>query len=437
MDLTGPWRDAARATDLLTADGVQPTIFARMSSLAAATGAMNLGQGFPDTDPPELVARTAMEAIARGANQYPPGRGVPALLEAIAAHQERFYGLRPDPAVEILVTTGATEAIAASILALVRPGDEVLTLEPYFDSYAATIALAGGVHRTIPLTVTATADDGELRVSLDHEAIRSAISDETRVLLLNTPHNPTGLVLDRATLEVIAEECAAHDVLIVSDEVYEHLAFDGAQHLPIAALPAARERTITIGSAGKTFSVTGWKIGWITAPPALVDAVQAVKQWLTFTSGAPFQPAVAAGLGMDEQVFAGIEEDLRERRDRLAAMLRAIGVRIALPQAGYFIVGDIAPITDLDAVSWCEVLPEQAGVVAIPVSAFCRPHGARTGADGCSDDGARRAGAGTGTDREPTGEFPARSLVRFAFCKDDATLAEADRRLRAWASAQG
>jgi N-succinyldiaminopimelate aminotransferase len=418
MDLSGPWQDAARGANLWTPTGpsdpehllggmVQPTIFARMSGIAQQLGAPNLGQGFPDTQPPAVVAETAAAAIREGNNQYPPGPGTPVLREAIAAHQQRFYGMDVDPATEVLVTTGATEAIAAAILALVRPGDEVLTLEPFYDSYAATIALAGGVHRTVGLTTTVD-ENSDLVLGVDPGTLRAAITDKTRLILVNTPHNPTGLVLGTEALQVIVDGAREHDALIMSDEVYEHLTF-GAPHVPIATLPGAAERTITIGSAGKTFSVTGWKIGWAIARPEVITAVTAVKQWLTFTSGAPFQPAVAAGLGMDDAAYAAIAEDLRVRRDRLLTTLREVGLRVSVPEAGYFVVADATPLGEPDAAALCERLPQEAGVVAIPVSAFHLP----------------------ATLAAP--DSPARSLVRFAFCKDDATLAEADRRLRAWA----
>jgi len=462
MDATGPWQNAARGADLLRDGRASPTIFARMSARAAELGAMNLGQGFPDTDPPPAVAEAAVAAIRAGANQYPPGPGTPELRAAIARHQERFYGLSWDPAREVLVTTGATEAIAASILALVRPGDEVLTLEPYYDSYAAMIALAGGVHRTVPLTVenpddagarstdagpgdavpaadadtadgspgatipaadararahhpdtdAATGPVGDLRLGVDPAALRAAITDATRLILVNSPHNPTGIILSPEALTAIVEGAAAHDAIIVSDEVYEHLVLDDA-HTPIATLPGARERTITIGSAGKTLSVTGWKIGWITAPSELVTAVTGVKQWLTYTSGAPFQGAVATGLDLPDEEFDAIADDLRRRRDGLLATLRGIGARVSVPAAGYFVVADLSGLGEADAAALCERLPEEAGVVAIPVPAFCRDE-----ADG--GHASRFA-----------------SLVRFAFCKDDATMTEAARRLEAWAAERG
>lgn len=305
------------------------------------------------------------------------------------------------------MTTGATEAIAAAVLALVRPGDEVLTLEPYYDSYAAMIALARGVHRTVSLTVSDDRPHG-LALSVDPAAVRAAITDRTRLILLNTPHNPTGLVLGRDVLEAIVAGAREHDALIVSDEVYEHLTY-GTTHLPIAAIEGARECTVSIGSAGKSFSVTGWKIGWVTAPEPLVRAITGVKQWLTFATGAPFQRAVAAGLDLPDTEFAAIAEDLRERRDALVGVLAALGARVAVPEAGYFVVADLAPLGEPDAVALCERLPAEAGVVAIPVDAFCRPEAEGGNAERFA------------------------SLVRFAFCKDDATMDEAARRLREWA----
>lgn len=408
MDLEGPWQDAARGAGLWRSGHVQPTVFARMSARAAQLGAMNLGQGFPDTSPPPVVAETARRAITDGENQYPPGPGRPELRAAIARHQERFWGLSWDPDTEVLVTTGATEAIAATVLALVRPGDEVLTLEPYYDSYAAMIALARGVHRTVPLTVEPDGEHG-LRLGVDPAAVRAAITDRTRLILLNSPHNPTGLILSREVLQAVVDGAREHDALIASDEVYEHLTFD-RPHLPVATLPGARERTVSIGSAGKTLSVTGWKIGWITAPAELVTAITAVKQWLTFTSGAPFQRAVAAGLDLPDAEFSAIAADLRARRDALVEVLLGLGARVAVPDAGYFVVADLDPLGEDDAVALCERLPAEAGVVAIPVTAFCRP-----AADGGYAEHYR-------------------SLVRFAFCKDDATMDEAARRLRDWAA---
>ena len=274
------------------------TIFAEMSALAARTGAINLGQGFPDTDGPPEMLEAAREAIASGRNQYPPGPGVPELLDAIAAHQARFYGIQLDPRSQVLVTVGATEAIAATVLALCEPGDEVVTFEPYYDSYAATIALAGAVRRTSVLRFPDFA--------VDEASLRAAFSTRTRMVLLNSPHNPTGKVFTRAELELVCELARKHDAWVVTDEVYEHLLFDGLQHVPVATLPGMAERTLTISSAGKTFSATGWKVGWVSGPAEAVAAVRTVKQFLTYVGSGPFQPAVALALGLGDEVYAGL-----------------------------------------------------------------------------------------------------------------------------------
>lgn len=406
--ISGPWTRAARGANLLDDAGqAVPTVFARMSALAARTGALNLGQGFPDTDPPTAVAEAAITAIREGHNQYPPGLGTPELREAIAVHQRHWYGLDWDPQTEVLVTAGATEALAATLLAFISPGDEVLTLEPFYDAYAAVIALAGGVHRTVPLQFDTDAD-GDLRIGVDPAALRAAITDRTRVILVNSPHNPTGLMLSDEALTAIVTAAQEHDALIVTDEVYEHLTYS-RPHRPVASLPGAAERTVSISSAGKTLSVTGWKIGWVCARPELITAVLAVKQWLTYVSGGPFQPAVATGLQLPDEVFAGIAQDLREKRDLLLAGLRAAGLRVAVPEAGYFVVADAAPLGVRDAEQLCEELPQRAGVVAIPLSAFCSPATAPDAA----------------------------SMLRFAFCKDRAILEEAARRLAAWGRAGG
>ncbi|SER66709.1 succinyldiaminopimelate aminotransferase apoenzyme [Pedococcus cremeus] len=371
--------------------GFGTTIFAEMSALAAETGAINLGQGFPDTDGPREMLEAAKAAIDAGRNQYPPGPGVPELLEAVAAHQERFYGLRVDPRSEVLVTVGATEAIAATVLALCEPGDEVVTFEPYYDSYAATIALAGAVRRTSVLRFPDFA--------VDEASLRAAFSDRTRLVLLNTPHNPTGKVFTRTELELICSLAREHDAWVVTDEVYEHLVFDGLEHVPVATLPGMAERTLTISSAGKTFSATGWKVGWVTGPADAVAAVRTVKQFLTFVGSGPFQPAVAVALGLGDDVYAGLADSLQAKRDLLVAGLRSAGLEVAVPSGTYFVIADTAPLGATDGPAFCRRLPSVAGVVGVPVSVF-------------HDD-----------------VEAARTLVRFAFCKRDEVLREAVARL--------
>ncbi|MDR6970064.1 pyridoxal phosphate-dependent aminotransferase [Leifsonia shinshuensis] len=395
MTIPGAWRRAAGGAGLLGADGtVRPTIFAEMSALATRTGAINLGQGFPDEDGPAEVLEAAVAAIRDGHNQYPPGPGIPDLRLAVAEHQRRFYGLEVDPDREVLITAGATEAIAATLLALLEPGDEVVTFEPYYDEYGAVIALAGGIHRTVPLEPPA------FRPDLDR--LRATVTDRTRVILVNTPHNPTGAVLDRETLSLVVELAERHDAIIVTDSVYEHLSFV-PEHIPIESLPGARNRTVAISSGGKTFSTTGWKIGWLTAPTELVTAVLAVKQFLTYVNGAPFQPAIAAGLRLPDSFFTGIADTLAHKRDVLSDGLRAAGFGVFPSDGTYFVVADAAPLGYPDAVRLCRELPELAGVVAVPLSAFAR------------DDYAGRTA----------------SLVRFAFCKRIEVLEEAARRLAA------
>ncbi|MFJ4966796.1 putative N-succinyldiaminopimelate aminotransferase DapC [Streptomyces sp. ADI96-02] len=367
------------------------TIFAEMSALAVRTGSINLGQGFPDTDGPEEIREAAVRALRAGhGNQYPPGPGVPELRTAVAAHQERFYGLSWSPETEVLVTTGATEAIAASLLALLEPGDEVIAFEPYYDSYAACIAMAGAVR--VPLTLRAPAFRPDLA------ELRALITPRTRLLLLNTPHNPTGAVLTPQELSGIAALAVEHDLLVVTDEVYEHLVFEGAHH-PIAALPGMRERTVSISSAGKTFSYTGWKIGWVTGDAPLVAAVRSAKQYLTFVSGGPFQYAIAEALRLPDAFFTGFREGMRRKRDLLAEGLRSAGFQVHDPQGSYFITTDITPFGDEDAYTFCRALPERCGVAAVPVSVFY-------------DD--PEAG---------------RSQVRFTFCKREEVLEEAVERL--------
>ncbi|MFG2943928.1 pyridoxal phosphate-dependent aminotransferase [Streptomyces adustus] len=371
------------------------TIFAEMSALAVRTGAINLGQGFPDTDGPEEIREAAVRALRDGlGNQYPPGPGIPELRTAVAAHQQRRYGLSYDPDTEVLVTAGATEAIAAALLALLEPGDEVIALEPYYDSYAACIAMAGGTR----VPVTLRPHDGAFRLDLDE--LRAAVTDRTRLLLVNTPHNPTGTVLTREELTAIAELAVERDLLVVTDEVYEHLVFDGAEHLPLAGLPGMRERTVTIGSAGKTFSFTGWKVGWITAPPGLVTAVRSAKQFLTYVSAGPFQYAVAEALSLPDSYFDALRADLLAKRDLLASGLAEAGFEVFRPAGTYFVTTDIRPLGESDGFAFCRALPERAGVVAIPTAVFY-DH--------------REAGA---------------PFVRFAFCKRTEVLEEAVRRLK-------
>lgn len=394
MTVTGAWSRAARGAMLLDDDGrMSPTIFAEMSALALATGAINLGQGFPDEDGPREVLEAAKRAIDEGLNQYPPGIGMPVLRQAIAEHQQRFYRLTVDPDSEVLVTAGATEAIAASLLALLEPGDEVVTFEPFYDSYGAMIALAGARHVGVPLRWPDFAPD--------HDELRAAVTDRTRIILINSPHNPTGTVLDRATLELVVDLAHRHDAIIVSDEVYEHLSYDDTPHLPVSTLPGARERTVTISSGGKTFATTGWKVGWVVAPPDLLGPILAVKQFLTYVNAAPFQPAIAAGLLMPDSFFAGAAATLQAKRDLLSDGLRRAGFGVARPRGSYFVIADAAPLGFDDAVDLCRRLPELAGVVAIPVTAFIRPE---------HRDGSR-------------------SLLRFAFCKRVPVLEEAAGRL--------
>jgi N-succinyldiaminopimelate aminotransferase len=336
MTVSGAWERTARGAMLLGSGGeLRPTIFAEMSALATATGAINLGQGFPDEDGPVEVLEAARKAISDGMNQYPPGLGYPVLREAIAAHQKRFYGLNPDPDREVLVTAGATEALAATILALVEEGDEVVTLEPFYDSYAAIIALSKGVHRTVALR----APDFQP----DPDELRRVVGDRTRLILINNPHNPTGAVLSREILELVVELAHRHDAIIVTDEVYEHLTF-GTSHLPVATLPGAWERTVTISSGGKTFNTTGWKIGWLTAPNRLLQPILTVKQFLTYVNGAPFQPAIAVGLGLPDEFFARIAGDLQRKRDVLSAGLTKAGFGVSRSSGSYFVVADAAPL---------------------------------------------------------------------------------------------
>ena len=375
--------------------GFGTTVFAEMSALALQTGAINLGQGFPDTDGPREVAEAAAHAVLHGPNQYPPLQGQPGLRAAVAEHQARFYGLEYDADTEVLITAGATEAIAGAMLALCDHGDEVITFEPSYDSYSASIAMAGALKRTVLLNAP---DYG-----FDVAALRNVAGPKTRAILLNSPHNPTGKVFTRDELEAVAAVAIEHDLVVVSDEVYEHMVFDG-EHIPIASLPGMRERTISIGSAGKTFSFTGWKVGWVTAPEPLRNAVMVAKQFLTFVNAAPLQPAVEIGLRLGDDYFDGIRSELLAKRNRLQSGLERVGFDVHHTQGTYFLTADITRIAEHNglpdtSIKFCLALPEAAGVVAVPSEVFYET---------------KEAG---------------RRLVRFAFCKKDDVLDEAIRRL--------
>ena len=370
------------------------TIFAEMSALAVSTGSINLGQGFPDTDGPPAMLEAARQAIADGVNQYPPGPGIPELRRAIARSRWRDRGQRFDPDTEVLVTAGATEAIAAAVLALTEPGDEVVLFEPYYDSYAAVVAMAGARHRSVALR-----PDTDGRFTFDPAELAAAVSPRTRLIVMNSPHNPTGTVFNDAELSAIAEVAIEHDLIVVTDEVYEYLTFDGVEHRPIATLPGMADRTLTTSSAGKTFNVTGWKIGWALGPAPLVAAVRAAKQFLTFVGGAPFQPAVALALETESAWVDGLRKDLESKRNRLCDGLSAAGLRVLRPQGTYFVIADITPLTSDDGYAFCLSLPHRARVVAVPNQVFY-------------DDPA-----------------DGRHLVRFAFCKADAVIDEAVARL--------
>ncbi|QVI29150.1 pyridoxal phosphate-dependent aminotransferase [Mycolicibacterium neoaurum] len=385
----------------MTVSRLQPyavTIFAEMSALAARIGAVNLGQGFPDEDGPSQMLKVAQDAIAGGVNQYPPGLGIPELRNAIAAQRRRRYGIEYDPDTEVLVTVGATEAIAAALLGLVEPGSEVLVIEPFYDSYSPVIAMAGCHRVTVPL---APAGRG---FALDVEALRAAVTPRTRALLLNSPHNPTGMVLSDAELSAVAALATEHDLLVITDEVYETLVF-GVEHHPLAGYPGMRERTVTISSAAKMFNATGWKIGWACAAPDLIAGVRAAKQYLTYVGGAPFQPAVAYALDHEDEWVAGLRADLQAKRDRLGEALADLGFEVHDSAGTYFLCADPRPLGYTDSTAFCAELPHKAGVAAIPMSAFT-----------------------SGDPDNPADGW--NHLVRFAFCKRDDTMDEAIRRLQ-------
>jgi N-succinyldiaminopimelate aminotransferase len=385
----------------MTVSRLQPyatTVFAEMSALAARVGAVNLGQGFPNEDGPPAMLQAAQDAIADGVNQYPPGVGIPALREAVAAQRKRKYDVDYDPATEVLVTVGATEAIAAAVFGLVESGSEVILIQPFYDSYSPVVAMAGSTRVVVPLV-----PDGH-DFALDVDALRRAITPRTRGLMLNSPHNPTGTVLSATELAAIAEVAIAADLLVITDEVYEHLVFDGRDHLPLATLDGMAERTITISSAAKMFNCTGWKIGWACGPAELIQGVRAAKQYLSYVGGAPFQPAVAEALNTQDAWVDDLRNTLQGRRDRLARGLTEIGFEVLHSGGTYFLCADPRPLGYDDSTAFCAALPEQVGVAAIPMTAFCDP---------AADDWATW-----------------NHLVRFTFCKRDDTLDEAINRLR-------
>lgn len=385
----------------MTVRRLQPfavTIFAEMSALATRLGAVNLGQGFPDEDGPAEMLKVAQNAIADGVNQYPPGLGVPELRQAIAAQRKRHYGIEYDPDTEVLVTVGATEAIAASLIGLVEPGSEVLVIEPFYDSYSPVIAMAGCERRAVPLVPHGRG------FAIDVDALRAAVTPQTKALILNSPHNPTGAVASDAELREVAALAVEHDLLVITDEVYEALVFDGFEHRPLAGYPGMRNHTVTISSAAKMFNATGWKIGWACGAPELIAGVRAAKQYLTYVGGAPFQPAIAHALNHEDGWVADLRDSFQAKRDRLGSALAEIGFEVHDSRGTYFLCADPRPLGYDDSSAFCAELPTRAGVAAIPMSAFCDPDAPH--ADVWNH------------------------LVRFAFCKRDDTLDEAIRRLQ-------
>ncbi|OBK63878.1 aminotransferase [Mycobacterium colombiense] len=377
------------------------TVFAEMSALAARVGAVNLGQGFPDEDGPPAMLKAAQEAIADGVNQYPPGIGIAPLRHAIAAQRQRRYGIEYDPETEVLVTVGATEAIASAVIGLIEPGSEVLLIEPFYDSYSPVVAMASAQRVAVPLVPHGRG------FALDADALRRAVTPRTRALIVNSPHNPTGTVLSAEELAAIAEVAIAADLLVIIDEVYEHLVFDGRRHVPLAGFDGMAERTITISSAAKMFNCTGWKIGWACGPAQLITGMRAAKQYLSYVGGAPFQPAVALALETEDAWVAGLRATLQARRDRLADGLIDVGFEVHDSAGTYFLCADPRPLGYDDSGAFCAMLPEKVGVAAIPMSAFCDPATTHGPADVWNH------------------------LVRFTFCKRDDTLDEAIKRLAA------
>tara|TARA_S200000501_G_scaffold367285_2_gene403384 strand:- start:2039 stop:3214 length:1176 start_codon:yes stop_codon:yes gene_type:complete len=372
--------------------GFGATIFAEMSALAVKTDSVNLGQGFPDKDGPSEVIEAATSAIQNGlGNQYPPGIGVPELRQAISDHQQRFYGLSYDPDSEILVTAGASEALAAAVLALCETGDEVVTFEPWYDIYGANIAMAGATKKVVTLRPP--------HYAFEESEFLAALSPKTRLILLNSPHNPTGKVFSREELEFIAKVAVERDLLVVTDEVYEHLVFEG-EHIPIASFPGMRERTIAISSGGKTFAFTGWKVGWVCSSPELTSAVRIAKQFLTYVSGGPFQYAIAVGLALGDDYYKNLLSDMKEKRDFLSAGLRSAGFEIFESQGTYFVTADARSVGYSDGLELCWQLPEKVGVVAVPNVVFY--------------------------DNQEEGQH----LIRFTFCKSLDVLGEAVHRLQ-------
>lgn len=380
--------------------GFSPSIFAEMTALAVSTQSINLGQGFPDYNGPAQVLQIAQENIAAGNNQYPSGIGSPDLRNAISEHQKRFWDVSYDPDSEILVTMGATEAIAGAMLGILNEGDEVIMFEPLFDTYAGCVALAGAI--LVPVTLRPQSNG---RYEFDPSELRNAVTAKTRMILLNSPHNPTGTVFTTEEMQTVADVAIEHDLIVISDEVYEHLVFDDATHICMASLAGMRERTITISSGGKSFNTTGWKIGWACAPAALINATRMAKQLFTFAGGTPFQPAIAAGLRLPDSYFQALADDLQSKRDVLMSALHDAGLQPIKPEGTYFITCDIrSRQPDGDGMAFCRSLPLKVGVVAIPASVLYEPRNINEG----------------------------RHLVRFAFCKQMATIDEASRKLRAW-----